>query len=578
MGAVAVRTLPFGELALLEDLITREQLHSTLSYQAERRDAAKPDRKLGTLLVHQGYMTRDEARAILRIQRDRGPIDGYVLVERLGAGGMGTVFRAIQKSLEREVALKILTPRASRHDRYRARFLQEAKFLAQLKHPNLVRAFEVGECQHHLYFAMEFVRGRTARDLIARYGYVPEPQSLDFMEQIAGAMAHYGEQRILHRDIKPENILISETGEAKLADLGLSKRLDEECHITRPGKTLGTPLYISPELARGDENLDIRSDLYSFGATFYHMACGVPPFEALSSGDLLTAHVREIPREPRTVNPILTEAFSDLLMRLLEKKPEKRFETPEALVEAIRKVRAGEHFEPKEEEEESAPRALRRLQSSSGERPGARRDGAPAGSVSGSRFRAARRGSTADAPALGSRASAGRAFPAIGSGSARRTSDSRSATLAAVVLALAALVGAAFAFQGDTQRAGGRTSDQDDVRAHAASDPEAALAEAATFERAHAGEPDLVIAHYDAIASVVPGAAEARERFLRHREDAAASAFDELKLDVRDCVEQGRRDDALRRIDGFAWQWRATRAWTQCQDLRRDVVAGKGPS
>ncbi len=146
------------------------------------------------------------------------------------------------------------------------------------------------------------------------------------------------------------------------------------------------------------------------------------------------------------------------------------------------------------------------------------------------------------------------------------------------MLALAALVGAAFAFQGDTQRAGGRTSDQDDVRAHAASDPEAALAEAATFERAHAGEPDLVIAHYDAIASVVPGAAEARERFLRHREDAAASAFDELKLDVRDCVEQGRRDDALRRIDGFAWQWRATRAWTQCQDLRRDVVAGKGPS
>ena len=103
---MSVRTLPFGELALLEDLITREQLHATLSYQAERRDQSKPNRKLGTLLVHQGFLTREEARAILRLQRDRGPIENYVLMERLGSGGMGTVFRAIQKSLEREVAMR----------------------------------------------------------------------------------------------------------------------------------------------------------------------------------------------------------------------------------------------------------------------------------------------------------------------------------------------------------------------------------------------------------------------------------------------------------------------------------------
>src|SRR5439155_11500721 len=100
-----------------------------------------------------------------RLQRERGPIDGYVLLERIGSGGMGTVYRAVQRSLEREVALKILARRASKHERYRARFLQEAKLLAQLRHANLVKVYDIGESNGHLYFAMEYVRGKTARDL-----------------------------------------------------------------------------------------------------------------------------------------------------------------------------------------------------------------------------------------------------------------------------------------------------------------------------------------------------------------------------------------------------------------------------
>lgn len=569
LGTVSVRTLPFGELALLEDLITREQLQSTLSYQAERRDASKPDRKLGTLLVHQGYLTREEARTILRLQRDRGPIDGYVLVDRLGSGGMGTVFRAIQKSLEREVALKILTPRASRHDRYRARFLQEAKLLAQLRHPNLVRAFEVGESQGHLYFAMEFVRGRTARDLIARYGHIPEPQTLDYMEQIASAISHYGEQRILHRDIKPENILITETGEAKLADLGLSKRLDEECHITRPGKTLGTPLYISPELARGDDLIDVRSDLYSYGATFYHLACGVPPFEAVASADLLTAHVREIPRAPRDVNPILSEGLDALLMRLLEKKPENRFDTPEKLIEAIQRVRRGEPID-----DEPAPKRKReRGDGSSGER-------------SAARIRAARRTSSAENAALPRdrerTASARRtgAFPAVGStGTTRNARPPRSGTFAVLVIAAAALVGGVVALQGEASRNAVAATPKDPIdllRALAKHDPQAALSELRAFELAHATEPEAVLARYDAVSASLVGAVAARERFVKDREDAAAAAFDELRLDVRDLVEvRGDRTEALKHLEAFSTRWRGTKAWSQRDALRTEITSGK---
>jgi serine/threonine protein kinase len=565
---MGVQTLQFGELALLEDFITREQLHATLNYQAERRDAAKPERKLGTLLVHQGYLTREEARQILRLQRVRGPIEGYVLLERLGSGGMGTVFRAIQKSLEREVALKILTPRASRHDRYRARFLQEAKLLAQLRHPNLVRAFEVGEVHGHLYFAMEYVRGRTARDLISRYGHLAEPEALDYMEQVAKAIEHYGAQRILHRDIKPENILITENGVAKLADLGLSKRLDEDAHITRPGKTLGTPLYISPELARGDDEIDIRSDLYSFGGTFYHLVTGVPPFEATASGDLLTAHVKDIPRSPREVNPLLSEELSDLLMRLLEKKPEKRFADGAALVAAIERVRRGE------------PAALEPL----AVKLRARKIGASS-SAETRAFRARDRGpqrgpgrriGTASSAAIGapSRKGVGAAQP-----------SSRTGLIAAVVIAFAAAVGLVLATSRDL--GGARVSAAGDPVAELATlasrDPQAALAEARAFEAAHPREPDLSLARYEVLLGSMPAespttreAAAGRDRVKHELDEAAAVAFEELKLDAHDLVDvQGKTQDALARIDAFPVRYRGTPAWAQRDELRRELAPGK---
>jgi len=312
-----------------------------LHVQADRRDRKGKTHKIGTLLVRKGFLTKDEAKRLLRIQRQDGPIDGYRLLEHLGTGGMGAVFRARQNDTGDEIALKILPPSATRNKRFRARFLREAQVSSRLSHPNLVKSCDQGESDEHLYMAMELVDGPTAREVTRRSGALPEADVLRYFRQLLQGMDHYWGSRILHRDIKPENILIAD-GQAKLTDLGLCRDLDDDTHLTRAGKTLGTPLYISPELARGEKDIDIRSDLYSLGATIYHLACSVPPFEGCTQGELLQKHVEQTPPSPRVKNPRLSAGLEVILLRLLEKSPERRFADPQAVLEALDRHEAGE--------------------------------------------------------------------------------------------------------------------------------------------------------------------------------------------------------------------------------------------
>ena len=332
--------LPFGELALLKELVTREQLESVLHVQSTRRDELGKNQKIATLFVRQGILTREQARDILQLQKSAGPIAGYQLVQHLGTGGMGAVFRAIDPD-GREVALKILPPSATHNERFRARFLREAAVSQQLDHQHLVRSFAQGESAEHLYFAMELVPGQNAREVVRKRGALPEVEVRRLMRQIASAMAHYWQRRVVHRDIKPENILVTPAGVAKLTDLGLCRQLDDTTQLTRAGKTLGTPLYISPELARGLPNVDIRSDLYSFGATFFHLATGVPPFEAAAPAEMLKAHVEQPAPQPRLKNVRLSEGMNELLLRLLEKRPERRPQDPEAVLSALERLERG---------------------------------------------------------------------------------------------------------------------------------------------------------------------------------------------------------------------------------------------
>ena len=273
----------------------------------------------------------------------RGPrtIGNYQLIEKLGVGGMGIVYKAQQLSMDRPVALKILPPSCARDRVFVERFLREARSAARLNHPNIVQAYDVGEADGLYYFAMELVDGESLRTRIARDGRVPEAELLEIARQTALALEHAHAHELVHRDIKPDNILLSRSGgAAKLADLGLAKHATD-VSLTQHAVPMGTPLYMSPEQARGDAELDGRTDIYSLGVTLYFAAVGAPPFTGPTSAAVITKHLFERPPPPRAAAPELSEGFNALLLKMLAKKPQARHQTATELLRDIARVARG---------------------------------------------------------------------------------------------------------------------------------------------------------------------------------------------------------------------------------------------
>ena len=258
----------------------------------------------------------------------------YVIEKKLGEGGMGAVYRAIDSNLKRTVALKILPREKAKNQILVKRFEAEAQAAARLRHENIVSVYDSGELDGFLFIAMEYVDGIDVQDLVMRKGGLSVMRSLDIMKQVARALEHAHEQTIVHRDIKPANLLIDRDGNVKLADMGLARSIaeTEEAGITRAGTTVGTVDYMSPEQARDSKSADCRSDMYSLGATWYHMLVGKPLFP---NGDLLnkiTAHATAAPPDPRDIRPNVPESVVQIMHRMLEKKPARRYQTPTELI------------------------------------------------------------------------------------------------------------------------------------------------------------------------------------------------------------------------------------------------------
>lgn len=261
----------------------------------------------------------------------------YTIQKKVGAGGMGTVYRATDAQLKRTVALKVLPRDKAQNPILVKRFHSEAQAAANLRHPNIIGVYDAGETDGYLYIAMEFVEGVDVGDLVASKGVLSPKRSLDIIRQVTLALQHAYEQNIVHRDIKPSNLMIDKQGNVKLADMGLARSLNEEesSSITRDGTTVGTVDYMSPEQARDSKSADGRSDIYSLGATWFHMLCGRPPFH---EGDILnkiTAHAQEEPPDPRDITPDVPDAIAAIIFRMLEKKPEDRYQTPQELLDDL---------------------------------------------------------------------------------------------------------------------------------------------------------------------------------------------------------------------------------------------------
>ena len=265
------------------------------------------------------------------------------LQKHLGEGGMGTVYLARHLTLDVPVAVKVLPDTLAKRDRaFVDRFLREARTAAQIHHPNIVQVLDV-DCHRGLYFIlMEFIEGETAGMRLRRKRQLSEREVVEIGLGVAAALEYARRKSIVHRDIKPENILISLDGEIKLADLGLAKRVSGEAgsDLTLRDQALGTPYYISPEQATNARAADHRSDLYSLGATLFHLATGRPPFVGTSSFHTMTMHLNTPAPELRAYRAELSMELAEPIRGLLSKNPDER---PQSAAQVYRQLRA--HYE-----------------------------------------------------------------------------------------------------------------------------------------------------------------------------------------------------------------------------------------
>lgn len=293
------------------------------------------------------------------------PFKDYQILAKAGAGAMGTVFKARHKKLDRIVALKVLRPSLARDERYVDRLRREARIVASLSHPHIVTGYDICEEGGYHFFVMEFVEGPSLRALLSEWGVFPEEQVLKAAMQAASALDHAFQRGIIHRDIKPGNILIDEQGNLKLTDMGLAKG-PTDLTLTRDGATVGTPQYISPEQARNPQDVDVRSDLYSLGATLYHMATGQPPFRGSTMAEVITKVLHEHAPAAHDVNAAIGEGLSLVIRKLLAKDLELRYQTPAELLDDLRRVQRAEQPHVDRSQLEAAergprPSLLRRL-------------------------------------------------------------------------------------------------------------------------------------------------------------------------------------------------------------------------
>jgi serine/threonine-protein kinase len=311
-------------------LVTREEVQECLGGQAGPGVVAFLKR-----LVKAGYLTRNQAqRAAHEMTLLLGEqIPGYELLEKLGQGAMGTVYKARQTSMNRLVAVKTLHPRLAGDPEYIKRFMREAHLAAKLSNNNIVQAIDVGSAGELYYFVMEYVSGTTIKDELETGKIYEEKEAVDIILQIAQAVQHAWRRGLIHRDIKPANIILTLDGIAKLSDLGVARETDDAALArAEKGFAIGTPFYISPEQARGEEDIDVRADIYSLGATLYHMVTGQPPFPGPGVQEVLMAHLNEELTPPDHLNLKLSSGLGEVVEVMMTKDRKQRYRSPDDLI------------------------------------------------------------------------------------------------------------------------------------------------------------------------------------------------------------------------------------------------------
>ncbi len=254
-------------------------------------------------------------------------IGNYIVDERIGHGAMGVVYRARHITLTRNVAIKFLSSHLASDPNYVERFFREARAAAHLNHPNLIAVYDAGVTSEVYYIVMEYVEGSDLSRLLKKRGMFGEEELAPFSLKVADALNYAHRNGVIHRDIKPENLILTPQNDIKVADLGLAKQIyDQSASMTMSDVVVGTPFYASPEQIRGLKSIDARADIYSMGTTLFHLATGRVPFDGNSPAEVMSKHLTELCPLAKTVNPKLSDEFSQILARMMAKDPNKRYQ------------------------------------------------------------------------------------------------------------------------------------------------------------------------------------------------------------------------------------------------------------
>lgn len=262
-------------------------------------------------------------------------INGYEIREMIGKGGYGAIYKAVQSSVNREVALKVIQPRHAANQEFARRFELEAKVIAELEHLYIVPLYEYWQSEDGMFIAMRWLRGGSAHDSLKKEGPWSLERTRAMIDHITDALSVAHQAGIVHRDIKPGNILLDERGNCFLGDFGIAKRLNDTAHITDPRAVLGSPAYLSPEQILG-EPVTVRTDIYGLGITVYELLSGHHPFSGIDMMRMVVKQLQDPVPDVHQEQPSISAAVNAVIQKATSKKTEERYETAAAFADAFR--------------------------------------------------------------------------------------------------------------------------------------------------------------------------------------------------------------------------------------------------
>jgi serine/threonine-protein kinase len=333
------QALPTDLLPLLQKSgILAEKPFQDLKARVLRGDLPFEPRELASRLIKEGILTEYQARRLLAGKAHGLSFGKYVILDRIGSGSMGRVYKAQHILMGRTVALKIIAPEVVTNPRIVSRFQREMKLVGRLDHPNVIRAFDADRIGDQLYIVMEYIPGMSLGQKFRSRGPMPAPDVVNYAAQAALGLGHAHSQGVVHRDVKPSNLLLTDDGQIKILDLGLGALTEQDANATfatQDGIAVGTVDYMSPEQARG---LDVtgQSDIYGLGATMYHLISGQLPFPGANPIERLGKRISESPQPLIELVPDLPAGLPMVLDKMMANKPQDRYATAEEAADALR--------------------------------------------------------------------------------------------------------------------------------------------------------------------------------------------------------------------------------------------------